>query len=81
MSQGLLLAVVIALLLLLNLASAVGWPAGELPQPSSAQQLQRLLDDNLGFSLGSLLLLGLLGYYVQAWWRFGRDPQSGPIIV
>jgi uncharacterized membrane protein YgcG len=60
---------------------AVDWPAGVLARPSSAQQWWRLLGDNLGFSLGSLLLLGLLGYYGQVWRRVGRDPRAGLIIV
>lgn len=63
-----------------GLTLAVDWQAGLVARPGALQALLHLLLDNPGLSLGSLLLLGLFGYYLRAWRRVGRDPDKGLVI-
>ena len=63
-----------------GLTVAVDWPAGLVARPGAAQRLGSLLLDNLGLCLGSLLLIGLVIFYLRAWDRVGRDPDKGLII-
>lgn len=63
-----------------GLTVAVDWPRGVVVRPDLAQRSLRLLFDNPGSSLGLLLLLVSLGYYLHQWRRVGRDPQAGLVI-
>jgi len=58
-----------------GLTVAVDWPRGVVVRPDLAQRSLRLLFDNPGSSLGLLLLLVSLGYYLHQWRRVGRDPR------
>ncbi|MGE8362767.1 DUF2207 domain-containing protein [Pseudomonas sp.] len=59
---------------------AVAWPAGLIQQPALGKRLLWALQDNPGVTLGSLVLLALLGYFLWQWRRVGRDPQRGLVI-
>ena len=63
-----------------GLTVAVAWPKGFVPEPTDAERAQHFLKDNLGTSLAFLGGLGVLGYYLAMWSRFGRDPEKGAII-
>lgn len=52
-------------------------PASSIAKPSFWQQMQLFLIPNLGFGLPLLALL----FMPLAWWRYGRDPKSGPMVV
>lgn len=60
---------------------AVDWQAGIVERPGVLQRSLRLLFDNAGLTLGALLWLALLVYYVRTWRRVGRDPRKGLHIV
>lgn len=63
-----------------GLTIAVDWQAGLVPRPSGLDNVKRALLDNLGVGVGTLLLIGLLLFYLNAWHRVGRDPRKGVII-
>jgi len=56
------------------------WPKGYVTAPSSEQEVQYFLKDNLAALLGLLGLMILLGYYLLVWSRVGRDPAPGVIF-
>lgn len=60
---------------------ALDWQAGIVERPGVLQRSLRLLFDNVGLTLGALLWLALLVYYVRTWRRVGRDPRKGLHIV
>lgn len=60
---------------------AVDWQAGIVERPGVLQRSVRLLFDNAGLTLGGVLWLALLIYYVRTWRRVGRDPRKGLHIV
>jgi uncharacterized protein (TIGR04222 family) len=63
-----------------NLTIAVGWPKGIVHESTRSERLGYFLGDNgaaLVLSTGWLLMLG---WYLWAWNRFGRDPRKGVII-
>jgi uncharacterized membrane protein YgcG len=59
---------------------AVAWPKGVVHEPSGPEPLAFFLQDNMATALGLLWLLVLLGFYLWAWYRVGRDPATGTII-
>jgi uncharacterized membrane protein YgcG len=63
-----------------GLTVAAAWPKGIIAPPSSGQLAGYWLEDNLPIVAGGLGILGLLAYYAFAWFRVGRDPQTGTII-
>ena len=63
-----------------GLTIAVAWPKGFVPEPTDAERAQYFFQDNLGTSLALFGGLGVLGYYMLMWSRFGRDPEKGTII-
>ena len=63
-----------------GLTVAVDWQAGLVPRPGLLQNASHAVLDNLGVSLGAVLLIGLLLFYLRAWKRVGRDPRKGVII-
>lgn len=60
---------------------AVDWQAGIVERPGLLQRGLRLLFDNAGLTLGGVLWLALLVYYVRTWRRVGRDPRKGLHLV
>jgi uncharacterized membrane protein YgcG len=63
-----------------GLAVAAAWQKGLVAAPSQADQAGWWLQDNLPAAVSGLGLVGILAFYVFAWWRFGRDPPAGTII-
>ena len=63
-----------------GLTVAAAWPKGVVTPPSQAQLARYWLRDNLPLFVGGAGLLLLLGYYVYAWRKVGRDPRGGTII-
>ena len=63
-----------------GLTVAAAWPKGVVTPPSQAQLAQYWLRDNLPLFVSVAGALLLLGYYVYAWRKVGRDPRGGTII-
>lgn len=63
-----------------GLTVAAGFPKGVIAPPSEAEQLKRGIADwaPLLSAIGGLLLI--IGYYVHAWRKAGRDPKPGTIV-
>ena len=59
---------------------AAGFPKGIVDPPSAVQKAGYFLRDNAGVLVALFGLLGVVGYYVSVWRRFGRDPRPGIII-
>jgi hypothetical protein len=58
----------------------VSWPVGIVAQPGPVQKGAWLLDDFFSSSAAGIGLLVLIGYYLAAWYKVGRDPEAGPIF-
>jgi uncharacterized membrane protein YgcG len=63
-----------------GLTIAVAWPKGLVAEPSREEKLGNFLRDNLSSFAALLGLLGTLAYFLQVWFRVGRDPAKGTII-
>ena len=63
-----------------GLTVAVAWPKGVVHPPSDAAQMGFFLRDNLPAVAGLAGFLLVLGFYLTAWNRVGRDPAKGTII-
>ena len=63
-----------------GLTVAAAWPKGVVAAPTTAQRADWWLSDNLALVIGGAGLLAVLGFYVFAWLRVGRDPPRGTII-
>lgn len=63
-----------------GLTVVVSWPKGYVQQPTAADEFGYLMRDNRHLKpiVGGILLL--LGYYLVAWAKVGRDPEGGVII-
>jgi hypothetical protein len=59
----------------------VAWPKGVVHEPSGLEKADFFLPENLlPMTVGSVCLSLLLGFYLWAWHRVGRDPAKGTII-
>ena len=63
-----------------GLTVVVSWPKGYVRQPDAAQRLRWWLSDNRPAAVAGAGLLLLLGYFLFAWYRVGRDPEAGVIV-
>ncbi len=63
-----------------GLTIAVAWPKGFLAEPTKSEKAARLVQDNRPVLVGLIGFLLLLGYYLFAWDRVGRDPEAGTIV-
>ncbi|MGV3635788.1 MAG: DUF2207 domain-containing protein, partial [Pseudorhodoplanes sp.] len=63
-----------------GLTVAAAFPKGIVAPPTQAQLAQYWLRDNVPVLVGAGGLLLLLGYYLFAWLKVGRDPRRGTII-
>jgi hypothetical protein len=63
-----------------GLTVAAAWEKGLVEQPSGAKRAAYWLEDNLALVVALVGVALILGYYLFAWLRVGRDPQSGTII-
>ena len=56
------------------------WPKGLVAQPTAAQNLTWMLQDNLMVLVGLVGLIVVGAYFILAWFSVGRDPPKGIII-
>ncbi len=63
-----------------GLTVAVAWPKGVVHEPTSQERMGYVLRDNVAVVIGLIWLAVLLGFYLWAWFRVGRDPAKGTII-
>jgi uncharacterized membrane protein YgcG len=63
-----------------GLTVAVAWPKGVVHEPSGQERMGFFLRDNVATAIGLIWLAVLLGFYLWAWFRVGRDPATGTII-
>jgi uncharacterized membrane protein YgcG len=63
-----------------GLTVAAAWQKGVVEPPSSSQRASWWLNDNLAVPVAVAGLLLVLGFYLYAWLRVGRDPPRGTII-
>jgi uncharacterized membrane protein YgcG len=63
-----------------GLTVAAAWDKGVIEPPSATQEASWWLQDNLAVPVALAGLLLVLGYYLYAWRRVGRDPPGGTII-
>jgi len=64
-----------------GLTIAVSWPKGYVARPAAMQQAGWLLADNANLLIAFAGLLGILGWYLPVWRRYGRDPEKGLIVT
>jgi hypothetical protein len=63
-----------------GLTVAVAWPKGFVAEPTPADRMADMVQDNLSMTVALAGLALLLLYYGIAWWKVGRDPARGTII-
>ena len=63
-----------------GLTIAVSFPKGIVHEPDLFERIGFLLKDNRSLLIALTGFLLLLGYYLYAWNRVGRDPEEGVII-
>ena len=63
-----------------GLTVVVGFPKGLVAEPTPTQRWAWFLRDNGGVLVALAGLLALLAFYGWRWYRYGRDPQAGPIF-
>ena len=63
-----------------GLTIVIAWPKGYVAAPTLGEQVGHLLSDNAGLLPGLIGLVVIFAYYLLAWFRVGRDPQSGTIV-
>jgi uncharacterized membrane protein YgcG len=52
-------------------------PSSTILKPTVAKQLTRLVLSNLGFAIPLIVLMSMSFF----WWRHGKDPHGGPMVV
>ena len=62
-----------------GLTVAASWPKGIVTPPSDAQRSGSWVQDNSPLVASALGLLLVIGYYLYAWRRAGRDPSRGTV--
>lgn len=63
-----------------GLTVAASWQKGVVTAPTSTQEAQWWLSDNLPAVVAGVGLVGILAYYLVAWLRVGRSPLAGTVI-
>jgi uncharacterized membrane protein YgcG len=63
-----------------GLTVAVAWPKGVIAAPPAQARLGWWVEDNGPPAAGALGLIGVLGFYFQAWRRAGRGPRAGTVV-
>jgi uncharacterized membrane protein YgcG len=64
-----------------GLTIAFSWPKGFVTEPDTKAKIRYFYQDNRGLFYGFIGLLVVLGYYLFAWARVGRDPRKGVMVV
>ncbi|HRQ64032.1 MAG TPA: DUF2207 domain-containing protein [Xanthomonadaceae bacterium] len=63
-----------------GLTIAVGFPKGMVVEPTAADRVGWVLQDNRGLLVAAAGLLLLFGWYLLQWHRKGRDPSPGVVF-
>ena len=63
-----------------GLTVAASWQKGVVAAPTSTQEAQWWLTDNLPAAVAGVGLIGILVYYWLAWLTVGRGPPAGTVI-
>jgi uncharacterized membrane protein YgcG len=63
-----------------GLTVAASWQKGVVTAPTSTQEAQWWLADNLPGAVAGVGLVGILAFYWFAWLRVGRGPVAGTVI-
>ena len=63
-----------------GLTIVVAWPKGFVAEPTGAESAGYLLRDNASILAGLIGLLVVAAYYLFAWNKVGRDPETGTIV-
>jgi uncharacterized membrane protein YgcG len=63
-----------------GLTVAASWQKGLVTAPTSTQEAQWWLTDNLPAAAAGLGLIGIVAYYFFAWLQVGRGPPAGTVI-
>ena len=63
-----------------GLTVAVAWPKGVVADADEGTRARWWLTDYGPLIAGGLTLLGLVGFYVIAWQRAGRNPRPGTVV-
>lgn len=64
-----------------GLTTVLAFPKGLVPEPTAAQKFHWLLRDNRAPLIALVGLLVLLVFGTWRWFRVGRDPKPGTIVV
>jgi len=64
-----------------GLTIALSWPPGHVVRPGALERAAQALGDNRQWLIALTGPLMVLGYFILVWWRVGRDPESGPLVV
>lgn len=64
-----------------GLTIALSWPKGFVVEPDAKASVRYFYKDNKGFFYGFIGLLVVLGYYLFAWVKVGRDPSKGVMVI
>lgn len=63
-----------------GLTIAVGWNKGVVAPPTAAELRQQEIEKHFPLIVGLAGLLLIVGYYLFAWFKVGKDPEKGVII-
>jgi uncharacterized membrane protein YgcG len=63
-----------------GLTVAASWQKGVVMAPTSTQEAQWWLTDNMPAAAAGAGLIGILAYYLFAWRQVGRGPPAGTVI-
>ncbi len=64
-----------------GLTTVLAFPKGLVAEPTRAQTLRWLLNDNRAALIALAGLVLMLVFGLIRWHKVGRDPQSGPVVV
>ncbi len=64
-----------------GLTIVVGWPKGFVDEPTRADRIGWLLEDNANLLAVVIGFLLMLAYYVPVWRKYGRDPDEGVVVT
>ncbi len=64
-----------------GLTIVVGWPKGFVDEPTPADRIGWLLQDNANLLAVVIGFLLMLAYYVPVWRKYGRDPDEGVVVT
>ena len=63
-----------------GLTVAAAFPKGVIESPDAMRRASWWLEDWGALATALFASLGLIGYYIRAWWKAGRGPRAGTIV-